>query len=94
MAKSSTQTAIFFYFAVILSFLLIASFAEGRSLFGIGIKAKPECDSVYGVNSGDTCFAVTQIFNLTTEFFDSINPNLNCTSLFVGQWLCVDGSAN
>lgn len=50
-----------------------------------------KCDSVYGVKSGDTCFGVAQMFNLSTEFFDAINPNLNCTALFVGQWLCLDG---
>ncbi|KAF7847920.1 hypothetical protein BT93_D0563 [Corymbia citriodora subsp. variegata] len=47
------------------------------------------CASVYGVKSGDTCFAVAQTFNLTALSFDKINPNLNCNALFVGQWLCV-----
>ncbi|EXB30589.1 hypothetical protein L484_002780 [Morus notabilis] len=54
----------------------------------------PKCDSVYGVQSGDTCFEVTQMFNLTTAFFGSVNPNLNCTALFVGQWLCTAGTPN
>lgn len=53
----------------------------------------PSCNAVYGVVSGDTCFAVTKMFNLTTKFFDSINPNLECDTLFVGQWLCVGGKA-
>ncbi|KAL3741952.1 hypothetical protein ACJRO7_017433 [Eucalyptus globulus] len=44
------------------------------------------CVSVYGVKSGDTCFACQ---NLTTSSFDKITPNLNCKALFVGQWLCV-----
>jgi len=58
------------------------------------LKAKtPECDEVFGVGSGDNCFDITQTFNLTTKLFDSINPNLNCDALFVGQWLCVAGSA-
>ncbi|OAY32641.1 hypothetical protein MANES_13G034200v8 [Manihot esculenta] len=94
MAKATT---FFFYLALMLSFLLIASIAESRSLLAIGItgeEATPDCDSVYGVITGDTCFSVTQMFNLTTPFFDSINPNLNCDKLFVGQWLCVDGSAS
>lgn len=51
-----------------------------------------DCNSVYPVQDGDTCFAVTQMFKLTTDFFTSINPNLNCDALFVGQWLCVDGT--
>ena len=63
----------------------------------IGITAKkstPECDAVVGVESGDTCFDIADKFQLTTEFFDSINPNLNCDALFVGQWVCVDGTVN
>ncbi|EXB30588.1 hypothetical protein L484_002779 [Morus notabilis] len=55
---------------------------------------RPQCKSVFGVRQGDTCFAVSQMFNLTLEFFDSLNPNLNCTNLFVGEWLCVDGTPN
>ena len=54
----------------------------------------PECETVFGVGAGDTCFAVTQAFNLTTEFFSALNPNLNCEALFVGEWLCVDGTVN
>ena len=63
----------------------------------IGTKAKkatPECDIVVGVEKGDTCFDIAQKFQLTTDFFASINPNLNCDALFVGQWVCVDGTAN
>ncbi|KAL5977015.1 hypothetical protein ACLOJK_021353 [Asimina triloba] len=29
----------------------------------------------------------------TAEDFCAINPNLDCDNLFVGQWLCVAGSA-
>ncbi|THF94201.1 hypothetical protein TEA_029971 [Camellia sinensis var. sinensis] len=57
-------------------------------------QAAPNCDTVYGVEIGDTCFSVTQQFNLTTEFFTEINPNLVCDKVFVGQWLCIVGSAN
>ncbi|RWR94554.1 Peptidoglycan-binding lysin domain-containing protein [Cinnamomum micranthum f. kanehirae] len=53
-----------------------------------------ECNEVFGVGSGDTCFEVAQLFNLTADEFSTINPNLNCDLLFVGQWLCVDGTVN
>lgn len=56
-------------------------------------EATPTCDEVFGTRSGDTCFSIAQSFGLTTAEFDSINPNLNCAALFVGQWLCVQGSA-
>ncbi|MBA0779908.1 hypothetical protein Gotri_004085 [Gossypium trilobum] len=51
----------------------------------------PTCVSIYGQQEGDTCFSITQAFNLTFDFFLQINPNLNCDTIFVGQWLCVDG---
>ena len=56
-------------------------------------KSGPVCESVYGVVEGDTCFEVANAFGLSTEAFDSLNPNLNCTNLFVAQWLCVAGAA-
>lgn len=57
-------------------------------------KATPQCDAVFGVRKGDTCFEIINFFNLTTVFFDSVNPNLNCNRLFVGEWLCIAGTAN
>uniref|UniRef100_A0A803NY25 LysM domain-containing protein n=1 Tax=Cannabis sativa TaxID=3483 RepID=A0A803NY25_CANSA len=54
---------------------------------------KVDCNQVYGIGQGDTCFAVAQFFGLATQTFNSLNPNLNCTTLFVGQWLCVSGTA-
>ncbi|PON81923.1 LysM domain containing protein [Trema orientale] len=52
------------------------------------------CNSVYGVQSGDTCAGVIQMFSLDAVFFSVINPNLNCDKIFAGQWLCVDGKVN
>ncbi|KAL0442840.1 UNVERIFIED_CONTAM: hypothetical protein Slati_2006700 [Sesamum latifolium] len=92
MAKISTN---FLNFALMLSsLLLIVAIAESRTIFRVHINASPTltCDSVVGVKSGDTCFAIAQTYNLTTTAFDAINPNLNCTALFVGQWLCINGS--
>lgn len=50
------------------------------------------CLKVVNVKNGDTCFDVSKTFGLGTDVFSAINPNLNCTALFVGQWLCVDGT--
>ncbi|KAE8689732.1 hypothetical protein F3Y22_tig00110933pilonHSYRG00361 [Hibiscus syriacus] len=77
---------------LIVAVLVLVSMAESRGLV-ISRKSIPSCVQVYGVESGDTCFGVTQTFNLTTTFFDSVNPNINCDSLFVGQWLCIAGTA-
>ncbi|XAR66384.1 Chitinase [Bertholletia excelsa] len=101
MAKASSKTTMFLNVALLFVLLLAVSMAEGRSFLGVLLTAKeavinsgPTCDEVVGVESGDTCFAIAQAFNLTNDFFNSINPNVNCTALFVGQWICVDGSAN
>ncbi|THG03713.1 hypothetical protein TEA_009082 [Camellia sinensis var. sinensis] len=51
--------------------------------FGFEQQAAPNCDTVYGVEIGDTCFSVTQQFNLTTEFFTEINPNLVCDKVIM-----------
>ncbi|RWR93275.1 Peptidoglycan-binding Lysin subgroup [Cinnamomum micranthum f. kanehirae] len=96
MAEANNTSVMFFNLALMLSLLLIISIAEAR-LFGsvqvFGNKdPTPACVTVHGVVSGETCFSVTQTFNLTTEFFSAINPNLNCDAIFVGQWLCVSGT--
>ncbi|KAG9449161.1 hypothetical protein H6P81_009126 [Aristolochia fimbriata] len=95
MAKASLLLNL----VLVLSLVLFTiSFAEGRLFhldFGIGkADSTLECNSAHGVEEGDTCFDVAKAFNLTTEVFNEMNPNLNCTSLFVGQWLCVAGEVN
>ncbi|KAJ9690276.1 hypothetical protein PVL29_012767 [Vitis rotundifolia] len=93
MAKANSKSLNLIF---MLSLLILVSMAESRFLgFGTAAKkATPQCDTVVGVESGDTCFDIAEKFQLTTEFFDSINPNLNCDALFVGQWVCVDGTVN
>ncbi|KAL3820600.1 hypothetical protein ACJIZ3_006512 [Penstemon smallii] len=97
MANSSKKISIFLNFALVLSLLLIFNLAESKSLFDGGI-FKPNstlnCDNVVGVKSGDTCFEIAKNNKLTDTEFGAINPNLNCTALFVGQWLCINGSTN
>lgn len=61
---------------------------------GVGKKSSLVCKKVYSAESGDNCFSVAQTFNLTTEFFSALNPNLSCVKIFVGQWLCIKGSAS
>ncbi|KAJ4717584.1 Peptidoglycan-binding lysin domain [Melia azedarach] len=87
---ANTKTSMFLNIALILALLLVVSLAEGRKL---AEESAPQCVSVSGVQEGDTCFDITKQFDLTTEFFNSINPNLNCDALFVGQWVCIAGTA-
>ncbi|KAI3800342.1 hypothetical protein L1987_28432 [Smallanthus sonchifolius] len=65
----------------VLAFVISIGFA-GRT---------PTCTSVVGVKNGDSCFGIAQAFQLSSGFFEYINPNLNCNKLFVGEWICVDG---
>lgn len=89
---AGNKISMFLNLALVISLVLIFSAAESRSLFKGNIFSPTLiCDSVVGVNSGDTCFDIAQNHNLTSQAFDAINPNLNCTALFVGQWICVDG---
>ncbi|KAK8664803.1 hypothetical protein V6N13_084577 [Hibiscus sabdariffa] len=92
MAKSN-RTAMIINFVSIVALLVIISMVESRGIgFPKGAEG-PTCNAVHGVVDGDTCFDMSNTFNLSTAFFESINPNLDCKSLFVGQWICVAGSA-
>ncbi|KAL5707888.1 hypothetical protein ACHQM5_018740 [Ranunculus cassubicifolius] len=95
MASSKMNKAvILFNIVLILSPLLIMSMAEGR-LFGVGKgKLTPTCNKVRGVEISDTCFDIIKSNLLTATDFSAINPNINCNGLFVGQWVCIDGSVN
>ncbi|KAL7242577.1 hypothetical protein ACSBR1_015038 [Camellia fascicularis] len=87
MAKTSNKTTIMF-----LNMVLILSL-----LLGVVVKkaeCAASCETVVGVESGDTCISIAKASQLTTDFFLSINPNVNCKELFVGQWVCVAGSPN
>ncbi|XVF65605.1 hypothetical protein PTKIN_Ptkin09bG0262300 [Pterospermum kingtungense] len=94
MAKSNSKLAMYLNLVLLLSLLLIINMAESR-LFQFGhAKGKtltPSCTSIYGAEKGDTCSGIIQAFNLTSDFFNQINPNLNCDQMFVGQWICIDG---
>ncbi|KAL9665499.1 hypothetical protein QQ045_020919 [Rhodiola kirilowii] len=58
--------------------------------FGRSTQAALACATVYGAEQDDTCISVGQKFKLDENAFLSINPNINCNKIFVGQWLCVD----
>nr|GMD69483.1 lysM domain-containing protein ARB_03442 [Ipomoea batatas] len=85
----------FYIMVLVLSFLLILSHTESRILTAAGGKtdAVLNCTNAVGAESGDTCQGVATQFNLTLDEFLAVNPNINCDSMFVGQWLCIAGSA-
>ncbi|PRQ53008.1 putative LysM domain-containing protein [Rosa chinensis] len=87
LAMSNNKVAVLLVFCL---FLIISS-TESRQL-GTG-NGKPSCDFTYAVKPADTCADVIEDFALDSDFFFSINPNINCDALFVDQWLCVSGSA-
>ncbi|XP_059285035.1 uncharacterized protein LOC132038376 [Lycium ferocissimum] len=55
-------------------------------------QAIPTCRRVYNVDTGDTCDNIIEFFNLKAEDFSSLNPNLNCDDLFLGEYLCLNGT--
>ncbi|KAK9924671.1 hypothetical protein M0R45_033025 [Rubus argutus] len=79
---------------LVVSLLVMISVAHSKRLavgFG-GKNSAAICNLIYGAEEGDTCSRVAQDFKLSLNFFLSINPNINCNSIFVGQWLCIDGT--
>ncbi|PIA31883.1 hypothetical protein AQUCO_04700025v1 [Aquilegia coerulea] len=79
---------------LLISLLLIVSIAEGRTFGNKKIDSTLQCEAVYGVQAGDSCLGITQMFNLAPQLFNEINPNIACDELFVGQWVCTSGVIN
>nr|XP_009760734.1 PREDICTED: uncharacterized protein LOC104213034 [Nicotiana sylvestris] len=83
-----------FFSALFLLFLLSVYVAESRILSSeTGTNSVPVCNKIYGANIGDTCFSIMENFSVTSEVFTAFNPNLNCDKMFVGEWICLDGSS-
>nr|XP_017246692.1 PREDICTED: uncharacterized protein LOC108218302 isoform X2 [Daucus carota subsp. sativus] len=90
MAKATGM--LFNFVQILLLLLLIISVADAGSIpLGIGFKTVV-CNKVYGAENGDTCSTVSAALNITPDFFGSINPNLNCSNIFVSEWLCINGT--
>ncbi|KAL4611596.1 hypothetical protein ACB092_08G136300 [Castanea dentata] len=89
MAKRSNT---FHKLMLVISILLIISITKCIQLgSAVGFR---EGKSVHGAEDGDTCLGIVKKFSLNADFFTAINPNLNCNPIFVGQWLCIDGTMN
>ncbi|KAI3765141.1 hypothetical protein L2E82_15167 [Cichorium intybus] len=94
MAKNAS---LFVKMAAVLSiFLMLVVLSESRFTLTDGVqkaKAALVCNQVVGVGDGEDCTIISKEFKLTLASFLAINPNINCESIFVGQWVCIDGSA-
>ncbi|MCD7453676.1 hypothetical protein HAX54_021831, partial [Datura stramonium] len=89
MARASYKLTMLFSF--LLLFLLSINIAQSRIVStGIGTNSALICSKIYGANIGDTCFSIMQQFSVTTEAFNTFNPNLDCDKMFVGEWICLD----
>ncbi|KAL8268140.1 hypothetical protein R6Q59_001938 [Mikania micrantha] len=79
--------------AVLSICLMLVILAESRSTT-ISFQ-KPDsvvtCNQVIGAKAGDDCTSISTSVKLGLDSFLAINPNINCLSIFVGQWVCVDG---
>ncbi|KAK4714300.1 hypothetical protein R3W88_020207 [Solanum pinnatisectum] len=91
MAKASNNSL---NFALVLTFLLILSTPSlGRRILRStngASQAIPTCTVIYNVDTGDTCDSIIKSFE--AEKFSSLNPNLNCDNLFVGEYVCLNGT--
>ncbi|KAF5760627.1 putative LysM domain-containing protein [Helianthus annuus] len=75
--------------------LMLIVLAESRTTLLDGFQnanAVVVCDQVIGVESGEDCTSISQSFKMSLKSFLAINPNINCEAIFVGQWVCIDGS--
>ncbi|GAA0187122.1 hypothetical protein LIER_34410 [Lithospermum erythrorhizon] len=83
------------YSTLLLVFLLIISNAECRTspnaLDAADATPVLTCSKVYGAQEGDTCSGIGSNFGLSDDSFLALNPNINCRTIFVGQWLCLKG---
>ena len=50
------------------------------------------CQAYYEVKYGDTCYNLAMLSGNTFERFCSLNPGINCSSLQIGQRVCVCSS--
>ncbi|KAK1424553.1 hypothetical protein QVD17_19885 [Tagetes erecta] len=78
----------------ILSFcLMLIVIAESRTTLTDAFQSNVVCNQVVGAKAGDDCTKISQKFKMSLDLFLVINPNINCKAIFVGQWLCVAGTA-
>ncbi|KAF5727016.1 hypothetical protein HS088_TW22G00702 [Tripterygium wilfordii] len=87
MARANNQSALSFNLLLLISFLLIGIGFQGA-------RGELQCKEVHGVEDGETCSTIAQGINMDLSEFESFNPNINCDAIFVGQWVCVNGSSN
>ncbi|KAG5597036.1 hypothetical protein H5410_038268 [Solanum commersonii] len=92
MVKASNNS---FNKVLVLTFIFILSTPSlGRVLTSTNAtpQAIPTCKTVNNVDTGDTCDNIIKFFDLEVEKFSSLNPNLNCDKLFVGEYVCLNGT--
>ncbi|KAH7514728.1 hypothetical protein FEM48_Zijuj11G0121300 [Ziziphus jujuba var. spinosa] len=108
MAKFNNKISMLLNLLLLLSVVLMISTAESRKLgrnynpnywlmHAVGFKVKDaslQCLQVYAVEAGDTCSLIVEKINTTFDSFLAINPNINCDSIFVGQWVCTEAEVN
>ncbi|CAN1292158.1 hypothetical protein LINPERPRIM_LOCUS21442 [Linum perenne] len=87
MAAVSTKTLL--HLLLIFTLVLSTTGQEATTVTVSSVAGKLVCSTVYGTESGDTCTSVASSFGLSESNFLGMNPNINCATIFVGQWLCI-----
>ncbi|CAN4104895.1 unnamed protein product [Withania somnifera] len=84
------------HLTLVISFIIIILTSyQGYAEFFKGTNIEnPDCNSIYAAQTGDTCESLIETFNLKAEEFNSINPNLDCDKIFVGEWICANATVS
>ncbi|KAM3301747.1 hypothetical protein P3S67_016249 [Capsicum chacoense] len=91
MVKASNYSVS--YLILVLSFLILLTPYQGLAEFFKGTNIEnPVCTRIHAAQAGDTCESLIEFFDLKAEDFNNINPNLNCNKIFVGEWICTNGT--
>lgn len=77
-----------FIYKLTFHFFYLFLFTPGSN--NVTSQAVPTCTVIYNVDTGDTCDSIIKSFE--AEKFSSLNPNLNCDNLFVGEYVCLNGT--
>ncbi|KAL3721465.1 hypothetical protein ACJRO7_033893 [Eucalyptus globulus] len=89
MAKINSHKSTVFFDLISMLFLVLMVIRV-ESLI-VGSKGTSSSVPLTGESEQGRRYAIAQQYNLTLDVVYSINPNVNCDDLSIGQWLFISG---
>lgn len=77
------------FFLIICAFLLLIIRLFHPALVQPSPPACPQHSRPYEIKSGDTCWAIAKDYSTTLDSLRSFNPTMECSTLHLGQHICV-----